>query len=81
MKSGIIPDYFQGFCDYFSGLLQSAFTIANESARHGKKDIPCDRNDVDYAVASFVLHLTGSLIVFIMERYKENVSKKEDIPF
>lgn len=73
MKSGIIPDYFQGFCDYFEGLLQSAFTIANESSRHGKKEIPDKRNEVDYPVASFFLHLAGSLIVFIMERYQESL--------
>ena len=78
IKSGIIPDYFQGFCDHFEGLLQSAFTIANESSRHGKKEIPSKRNEVTYAVASFFLHLTGSLIVFIMERYQENIPENEN---
>jgi len=80
MKSGIIPDYFQGFCSHFEGLLQSAFTIANESSRHGKKEIPDKRNEVNYAVASFFIHLVGSLIVFIMERYQENLPI-EEIPF
>jgi hypothetical protein len=74
MKSGIIPDYFQGFCDHYEGLLQSTFTIANESSRHGKKEIPDKRNEIDHPVASFFLHLTGSLIVFIMERYQESLS-------
>jgi len=78
IKSGIIPDYFQGFCDHFEGLLQSAFTIANESSRHGKKEIPSKKNEVTYAVASFFLHLTGSLIVFIMERYQENIPENEN---
>ncbi|MBL7074170.1 hypothetical protein ISS37_02885 [candidate division KSB1 bacterium] len=77
MKSGIIPDYFQGFCDHFKGLLQAAFTIANESSRHGKKEIPDKKNEVDRAVASFFLHLTGSLIVFIMERYQEKLPEPE----
>lgn len=82
IKSGIIPDYFQGFCDHFEGLLQSAFTIANKSSRHGKKEIPSKRNKVTYAVASFFLHLAGSLIVFIMERYQENILENEnEIPF
>lgn len=82
MKSGIIPDYFQGFCDNFEGLLQSAFTIANESSRHGKKEMPSERNEVTYAVASFFLHLTGSLIVFIMERYQESKLENEnETPF
>lgn len=79
MKSGLIPDYFQGFCGHFEGLLQSAFTIANQSARHGKKEPPEKRNEVDYPVASFVVHLVGSLIVFIIERYQENLAQ-EDIP-
>lgn len=80
IKSGIIPDYFQGFCDHFEGLLQSAFTIANESARHGKKEIPEKKNEVDQAIASFFLHLSGSLIVFVMERYQESLPE-EEIPF
>jgi len=80
MKSGIIPDYFQGFCEHFEGLLQSAFTIANESSRHGKRDMPDKRNEVNYSVASFFLHLTGALIVFIMERYQESLPEDE-VPF
>jgi len=89
MKSGLVPDYFQGFCDYFDGFVQSAFTIANESARHGKKEPPEDKNKIDYAVASFHLHLVGALIVFIMERYTERSPKEtpppppeeDDVPF
>lgn len=80
MKSGIIPDYFQGFCDHFEGLLQSVFTIANKSSRHGKKKTPNKRNEVDHKVASFCLNLTGSLIVFIMERHQERISAKKE-PF
>jgi len=89
MRSGLIPDYFQDFCDHFEGLLQSCFAITNESARHGKKDIPSPINKIDHAVASFVLHLTGTLLVFIMERYKdkqpepadEALIPDEDVPF
>lgn len=80
MKSGIIPDYFQGFCEHFENLLQSSFIIANKSSRHGKKEVPSKRNEVDKAVASFLLNLVGSLIVFIMERYEEQLVD-EDIPF
>jgi hypothetical protein len=79
MKSGLIPDYFQGFCDHFEGLLQSCFTITNESARHGKKEVPISVNKIDHAVASFVLHLTGTLLVFIMERYKEKQPEPQEI--
>jgi hypothetical protein len=78
-KSGLIPDYFQGFCDHFEGLLQSAFTIANQSARHGKKEPSGKKDEVDYPVASFLVHLVGSVIVFIMERYDSNLAD-EDIP-
>lgn len=83
MKSGLIPEYFQGFCDHFEGLLQSCFAISNESARHGKKEVPLPVNKIDHAVASFVLHLTGTLLVFIMERYKEKQPEPgeiDDIP-
>jgi len=80
MKSGIIPDYFQGFCEHFEGLLQAAFTIANESSRHGKKGMPDKKNEVDYPVASFFLHLTGALIIFIMERYQESL-QEDEVPF
>jgi len=82
MKSGLIPDYFQGFCDSFESLLQASFTISNTSARHGKKDLPDVKNKVDRPIASFILHLTGSLILFIMERYEENTPSEEGkIPF
>jgi hypothetical protein len=72
MQTGLIPDYFQGFCDHYVNFLQSAFTIANNSSRHGQKEIPNKKEEVDFAVASFFLHLTGTLIVFLMERYQEN---------
>jgi hypothetical protein len=81
MKSGMIPDYFQGFSDHFEGLLQSAFTIANQSARHGSKEVPKKKNRIDGALASFVLHITGSLLVFIIERYEEALPEEDDVPF
>jgi len=77
MKAGLIPNYFQGFCDNFEGLLQSLFSIANNSVRHGKIDLPDPRSEADRPVASFVLHLTGSLLVFIMERYQEKEMQEE----
>ena len=73
-KGGLIPEYFQGFCDYFEGLLQSCFNITNKQ-RHGQKELPDPKDDVDPALASFVLHLTGTLLVFIMERYTEQQEK------
>jgi hypothetical protein len=92
MRENIIPDYFQGFCDYFEGLLQSAFTIANQAARHGKRNIPELKNSPNQAIASFMLNLTGTLLLFIMERFEETHPKKsehidddiwedDDIPF
>lgn len=88
MKAGLIPDYFQGFCENFEGLLQSLFSITNNSVRHGKRDVPDARAEVDKAVASFVLHLTGTLLVFIMERYEESREPEleenvvdDDLPF
>jgi hypothetical protein len=81
MKSGIIPEYFQGFSEHFEGLLQAAFTIANQSARHGSKEPHTGKNKIDRPLAAFILHLTGSLMVFLIERYEETVPDEDDIPF
>ena len=81
MKSGLVPDYFQGFSEHFEGLLQSAFTIANQSARHGAKEVPSGKNKINGDLASFILHLTGSLLVFLIERYEETLIEENDIPF
>jgi hypothetical protein len=96
IKSKLIPDYFNGFLDYFEGLLQSSFTIANKSARHGQKDIPDEINKVDESIACFCLNLVGTLIIFISERYiaikpqleksfdeiqKKDTNYEDDLPF
>lgn len=94
LKSNLIPDYFNGFLDYFEGLLQSVFTIANKSSRHGQIDLPNDKNKVDEPIASFCLNLVGTLIVFITERHLEanpkekttenitdNMLGNDDLPF
>ncbi|MGI6409852.1 MAG: hypothetical protein ACOX0V_01250 [Bacteroidales bacterium] len=77
IKSKLIPDYFNGFLDYFEGLLQSSFTIANKSSRHGQKDLPTTINEVDEPIASFCLNLVGTLIIFITDRYIETKPKIE----
>jgi len=66
IKSGIIPDYFQGFIDSFEGIVQSAFTMANKSARHGGKEIVSEINRIDEPLAAFYLNLVGSIIIFIV---------------
>lgn len=68
LKTDLIPDYFNGFINNFDGLVQSAFTIANNSARHGKMEKPIEKNQIDEPIASFYLNLTGTLILFIMDR-------------
>lgn len=84
IKSKLIPEYFNGFLDYFDGLLQASFTIANKSARHGQKEIPNEINKVDEAIANFCLNLVGTLTIFISERYiavKPKLEKRiEEIP-
>jgi len=77
IKSNLIPDYFNGFLDYFEGLLQSSFTIANKSSRHGQKDLPTTINEVDEPIASFCLNLVGTLIIFVTDRYIETKPKIE----
>jgi len=79
MSSNIIPDYFQGFADGFQIILQSAFAIANNAARHGKIEIPENRNIVTREVAQFMLGLTGSLIIFIIERYIEFYQREKNM--
>lgn len=69
IKSGLIPDYFNGFLDHFDGFVQSAFTIANKSARHGKMDKLKEKNQVDEPIAAFCLNLIGTIILFIMDRH------------
>lgn len=76
IKSKLIPDYFNGFLDYFEGLLQASFTIANKSSRHGQKDLPSELNKVDEPIASFCLNLVGTMIIFITERHIEINSKQ-----
>lgn len=91
LKSQLIPNYFNGFLDYFDGLLQSSFTIANKSSRHGQKELPDELNKVDEPIASFCLNLVGTLIIFITDRYIESKPKldkpkklsdnESDLPF
>lgn len=76
IKSKLVPDYFNGFLDYFEGLMQSIFTIANKSSRHGQIEKPNDKNKVDEPIASFCLNLVGTLIVFITERHIESKNNK-----
>lgn len=68
-KTGLIPEYFIGFIDVFEGFLQSVFTIANKSSRHGQIELPENRNMVDEPIAGFCLNLVGVLILFISERH------------
>ena len=77
LKSNLIPDYFNGFLEYFEGLLQSVFTIANKSARHGQIEKHDDKNKIDEPIASFCLNLIGTFIVFITERHLETNPKEE----
>lgn len=97
IKSGLIPDYFQGFINSFDGLLQSAFTIANKTVRHGRIEEHDHENKIDEPVASFCLNLVGTLILFITDRQiefnkigkieenkiGENISEsiEDDLPF
>lgn len=76
IKSGLIPNYFEGFLEHFDSFLQDAFSIANKTSRHGKKEIPKGNNKVDRHVASFLLHLVGTLIVFIVEKYINNLNNE-----
>lgn len=81
IRSGLIPNYFGGFLEHFEGLLQSAFTLANKSSRHGKMDFPDERNKITEPVASFCLNMVGTYIVFMVERYLESNPVIDNVSF
>lgn len=77
IKNNIFPDYYKGFLENFKGIFQSAFTIANQSSRHGQSKVQEEKNKIDGPIANFLLSLVGILIIFIVDRYNENNINKE----
>lgn len=92
MKSKIIPNYYEGFLTALSSIFNIVPVQRHQpGAAHGQgKEIV----DFPESLAELALHLTGSLIVFMIKRYievelhakqpiaeSENMVLAEDIPF
>jgi hypothetical protein len=79
-KDGVVPPYFEGFMDHFSQFLCIVPVTRDNEAGHGQgKEITA----VNPSLAELALHLSGSLIVFLIKRHMERTPpvEDEDIPF
>jgi hypothetical protein len=65
----IIPPFYDGFQTELKKLLQALPTTRNKfGAAHGKGDEPLE---VDKSYSAFALHLAGTYIAFLVERFEE----------
>ena len=78
-RNGLVPSYYEGFLDHFQEFLEIVPTTRTNEAGHGQgKEI----KEVPAALAELALHLSGSLIVFLVKRHIEQSSTDEDdVPF
>lgn len=67
--AGIIPNYFDGFWDRFITFPQTIFTIRAKSGGHGDAPSIESASIADNALASFAINLTGTILLFLMEKY------------
>lgn len=78
--SGLIPSYYEGFLNSFHDFVSIVPMTRDNEAGHGQgKDIKL----IPSALAELALHLSGSMIVFIIKRYMERnpVDEGDEIPF
>ncbi len=85
IDSGLIPEYYQGFLQSVEQIIAAVMNERNEPGRgHGQGVMV---THLDASLAEFCLHLTGTLIVFLIKRYQEKSSfgapplDPEDLPF
>jgi hypothetical protein len=80
-RDGHVPSYYEGFLEHFQEFLNIVPATRSNEAGHGQgKDI----TTVPAPLAELVLHLSGSLIVFLIKRHMERnpqESSDEDVPF
>jgi hypothetical protein len=80
-RDGHIPSYYEGFLEHFQDFLNIVPTTRSNEAGHGQgKDVTA----VPAPLAELALHLSGSLIVFLIKRHIESIpqeGKDEDDPF
>ncbi len=87
LKSGYVPEYFDGFLKEFEHILRSVAIIRNQvlGVGHGQGD---SVNDVPKSLADLSIDLSSVLIKFIINRYveseppqEESFDSSDDIPF
>ncbi len=79
-KDGVIPSYYEGFLGQFYEFLCIVPVTRDNEAGHGQgKEITA----VNPSLAELAIHLSGSLIVFLIKRHMERTPPVEDddIPF
>lgn len=74
IKSGIIPSYYEGFFNAFNEILMIVpIQRMQPGAAHGQGETTVNFSD---SFGELTLHITGSLIVFLMKRYSESKTKE-----
>jgi len=79
-KDGFVPSYYEGFMDTFYQFLNIVPVTRDNEAGHGQgKEV----TSVNPSLAELTLHMSGSLIVFLIKRNMERMPpiEDEDIPF
>ena len=77
---GLVPSYYEGFLNSLHEFLCIVPTTRDNEAGHGQgKNLV----SVPEPLAEMALHLSGTMIVFLIKRYMEKTpsSSEEDIPF
>ena len=68
ISNGLIPPYFENMGIQIKNIFQALPSMRNiDSDAHGEKD----HKETQRSYSEFALHLSGSYIVFLIERYKE----------
>jgi len=85
IESELVPQYYQDFLTSFEDILRAVSVERNEPGRaHGQGSA---RTIIDPSLAELCMHLAGTLIVFLIKRYREKTSldvgsmEVEDLPF
>ena len=78
--NGLVPSYYEGFLKSLHDFLEIVPTTRTNEAGHGQgKDVTI----VPPALAELALHLSGTMIVFLIKRYMEKnpASIEDEVPF
>ena len=74
-ENELIPKYLESYFASLRSLLQSGVpTVRNKTSGHGQGELPVD---VPEYLASYVLHLTASNIVLLVEAYQSQQGRSK----